>query len=115
MSGGAEEASGRHGNGWVILEGERYQLVAYGSETDDDGVDIFATPCHLCGAEPGRRHVRGCPMGRWNRRPEHCRDCGTPIGALHAMECGIERCPRCNGQYASCDCDGSEDAGYEAP
>lgn len=108
-----DEASGRYGNGWVILEGERYRLIPYGGETDGDGVDVFATPCHRCGAEPGARHSEGCSMGEWNRRPPFCRDCGTPIGELHAMECVIEDCPCCGGQYVACECVGSEDEDYE--
>jgi hypothetical protein len=104
-----QEATGRWGNGWIVLEGSPHQLIPYGSETID-GVDVFSTPCHLCDAAPGARHKRGCSMGMWHRRPQRCRDCGTEIGELHALTCGIERCPCCGGQSVSCSCNGSEDA-----
>lgn len=105
-----DEATGRWGNGWVILEGSAYRLVPYGAETIDGGIDPFQQPCHRCGTEPGQRHRDACTMGTWHRRPDHCRDCGVAIGELHHMNCVVERCPRCEGQYCSCECDGSEDA-----
>ena len=100
--------TGRWGNGWVLLDGKPHQLVPYGEETED-GVDPYSTPCHVCDAEPGTRHAKGCAMGTWHRRPAECRDCGVAIGELHAMNCVVERCPACEGQYAGCDCDSSED------
>ena len=42
--------------------------------------------------------------GRPHRRPEHCRDCGVPVGSFHVGGCGVEECPKCGGQFASCDC-----------
>ncbi len=39
----------------------------------------------------------------------HCRDCGTTIGEIHKLGCGIEQCPRCRRQYMSCSCESSED------
>lgn len=37
-----------------------------------------------------------------------CYDCGQPAGEDHKPGCDIERCPRCKGQFISCDCDTSE-------
>ena len=96
---------------WVLLEGEPFRLISYGDERDDDGVDFFSTSCHLCGARPQHPHSDACPMGPGLlfQRSSQCRDCGCHIGEIHTLNCGIEQCPRCGGQYASCDCNGSED------
>lgn len=102
---GAQDAS-------VILEGVRYQLVRYGEETLA-GAPAFAAPCHVCGTESPRLHLASCRLGPGSySRPARCRDCGVAVGDLHVMGCGIEDCPRCGGQYESCDCNGSEDDAY---
>ena len=36
---------------------------------------------------------------------ERCGDCGAKVGYYHHDGCDIERCPKCNGQLLSCDCD----------
>jgi len=96
---------------WVLLEGEPYRLVPYGNERSEDGRDYFSDPCHLCGALPHQYHTDDCRLGAGSlyQRPARCRDCGCGMGALHRLNCGIEQCPRCGGQYSSCDCNGSED------
>lgn len=96
---------------WVTIEGQPFRLVPYGSETID-GLDLFSRPCHVCGAAPGTYHSNSCGPGRGGlyARPAHCRNCGVPIGSVHWGNCCVEQCPRCEGQYASCACDSSEDA-----
>jgi hypothetical protein len=96
---------------WVTIERDPYRLIPYGSEAID-GVDVFSSPCNVCEAVPGANHTEACVLGygRPYVRPTTCRDCGVPIGALHIRNCGIEQCPRCAGQYASCACNSSEDA-----
>ena len=98
-------------DGWVVIEGGHYMLIPYGAEHEEDGTPWFESPCHICGTAAHTFHETGCPMGPGLlERPETCRDCGIAVGKYHVMGCGIERCPRCSGQYMSCSCDGSEDA-----
>ena len=33
-----------------------------------------------------------------------CRDCGANVGEIHAFNCGLEDCPNCHHQFASCEC-----------
>lgn len=104
------EPEGPRDDGTVTLEGELYEHVRYGDERLD-GVDPFSTPCHICDARPGRRHKRRCRLGKGRHsRPQVCRDCRVPIGMVHAVLGCVAQCPRCGGQYASCDCSGNEDA-----
>jgi hypothetical protein len=100
---------------WVQLEHGSFRLIAYGDERDDNGNDPFSLPCHVCGAKPHQLHFQDCPMGHGSlyQRPTYCRDCGCRIGNLHVLNCGVEQCPRCGYQYASCDCNGSEDSEHE--
>jgi hypothetical protein len=108
---GKQEETPVPGDGWVMIEGGHYMLVPCGAERDENGNLWFETPCHLCAAVPGAFHEPDCPMGRGlYQLAEQCRDCGVALGKLHVMGCGIERCPRCCGQYMSCSCNGSEDA-----
>lgn len=95
---------------WVTLEGEKHCPIRYGQERENDGRPWFTKPCELCGTPAGEFHVRGCRRG--HRRYDWlslCRDCAAPLGDYHVLGCCIERCPRCNGQYMSCGCEGSED------
>ena len=91
---------------YVELEGVRYEFIPYGSETNDDGVDWFQLPCNLCRAAPGELHDPRCRLGAGSthERPAECRDCGVPIGRLHVGGCVIDQCPRCGGQFMSCEC-----------
>jgi hypothetical protein len=55
--------------------------------------------------------------GRWVR-PDHCRDCSTPLGGVHHHGCCIESCAGCHGQAMGCPCfddygDDYEDKGPE--
>jgi hypothetical protein len=101
----------RREDGWVLIEGERWDLIPYGSETID-GEATFSRPCRICRAVPGALHDGNCPMGPGQRYawPALCRDCRVAEGQVHHPNCGIEQCPRCGRQYASCPCDSSEDA-----
>lgn len=33
-----------------------------------------------------------------------CHDCGIKHGNHHHPGCDVERCPRCRGQFITCDC-----------
>lgn len=33
-----------------------------------------------------------------------CHDCGVTIGGIHPLECDVEECPRCHGQFLSYEC-----------
>ena len=52
--------------------------------------------------------------GKWFKRNDSyydigntCHDCGIQNrrGHFHHPNCDIERCPKCGGQFISCDCD----------
>lgn len=100
----------------VTLNDSGYRLIRYGEETID-GADVFSRPCHVCGARPSTRHLPTCELGRGavHERPSECRDCGVAIAEHHLGGCGIEQCPRCGGQYVSCECDSSEDRDEDEP
>ena len=33
-----------------------------------------------------------------------CHDCNAKHGNIHHEGCDVERCPKCGGQFISCDC-----------
>jgi Zn finger protein HypA/HybF involved in hydrogenase expression len=63
----------------LVLAGETYARLAYGSETnlDLEPNELLAALCH---------------------------DCGVGGGLLHHQHCDVEECPRCHGQRISCGC-----------
>jgi hypothetical protein len=81
----------------VEIEGQAYERIAYGGETrwQQDGDSSYALiPCHDCAAVKGQLHVPGCD---------------------------VESCPRCGGQFITCECsirspddEGAEESGDDA-
>ena len=71
-----------------MWDGRVLHGVRYGAEPDDRGADDH--PCRDCGAVKGQHHVHGLRE--------------------------VERCPNCDVQLASCDCefDGDGDAAKES-
>jgi hypothetical protein len=67
----------------IMGDGRVLPRIRYGAEPDDWGADDH--PCRDCGAVKGQYHVYGL--------------------------CGVERCPNCGGQLASCDCEFEGDSG----
>ena len=64
--------------------------------------------------------VKGCTFSRvkiegkiyqrdssYSDRGKKCHDCGISNGQrqYHHFGCDMERCPKCDGQFAFCDCD----------
>jgi hypothetical protein len=50
------------------------------------------------------------PGAEWRANEGSCHDCGATKGQLHAVDCDVERCPRCREQAISCGCENKSDA-----
>ena len=37
-----------------------------------------------------------------------CHDCAVIVGQYHVPDCDVESCPRCGGQFITCDCEFAE-------
>lgn len=59
------------------INGDQYARIRYGEEPEDWGAD--RGPCGDCGVVKGQYHVE--------------------------IACDVERCPSCQGQVFSCDCE----------
>lgn len=66
----------------VSIGGKEHPRVRYGDEPEDWGAD---------------------------RKP--CGDCAVIKGEFHVVGCDVERCPACDGQAISCDCDYDDEEG----
>lgn len=62
----------------IFLNGKTYERIKTGDELDFDPNMTADDVCHDCNAGPGQYHHNGCDA---------------------------ERCPACNGQLISCDCE----------
>lgn len=86
-----------------LLHGQWYDRIKYG---DEEWLD-----------EKGKPYVWTNPDGSTYdfaamaaKRP--CGDCAAVKGQYHCQGCDVERCPRCNWQFLSCDCRTDEDIQY---
>lgn len=70
----------------IVISGIAYPRIKYGSEQDD-----------------------------WGANDHPCGDCAVIKEQYHVPGCDIERCPSCNNQAISCDCEyeGDDDADEE--
>ncbi|MDA7494462.1 hypothetical protein N8467_00180 [bacterium] len=64
----------------ISIDGKDHPRVRYGDEPEDWGA---------------------------NRKP--CGDCAVIKGEFHVVGCDVERCPACDGQAISCECDYDDD------
>ena len=64
----------------VRRNGVEMERIRFGNERDDWGAD--RGPCH---------------------------DCAAIKGEFHGPDCDVERCPACDGQLVSCDCEWPDD------
>jgi len=51
--------------------------------------------------------IAGTVYPRVCARTDACHDCGARTGEFHLQGCDMEQCPRCGGQFISCDCEKS--------
>ena len=86
-----------------LLHGEWYERVKYG---DEKWLDSNGKP-YDWSDENG---IKMDPATWAGKRP--CGDCGAIKGQYHCEGCDIEECPRCYGQFLSCDCRTDEDYAY---
>lgn len=63
------------------------------------------------GDEPRPRIRYGDEPTDWGAGDRACSSCGVAAGSLHHRGCFIERCPVCEGQAMSCQCDYRESFG----
>jgi hypothetical protein len=61
----------------------------------------------VCGGKTYQRIKVGGSGDFFEDAPEgtRCGDCGAKVGYYHHPGCDCERCPVCEGQLLSCDCD----------
>jgi hypothetical protein len=64
----------------IIINGLEHNRIKYGDESDDWGADR-----------------------------QECHDCGVLKDQFHVPSCDVERCPSCDGQLITCDCDIHDD------
>lgn len=90
----------------IEIEGTMYRRIPWGFES------VFDEGCPACGAAREHDHEPSCPRGTNleqqtvpGRPTWVCRDCLAEVGEIHALNCGLETCPRCGGQFAGCACD----------
>jgi len=75
------------------LHGRKYHRIRYGYEDWRDEND-----------EP-YKDENGIPYDNEKLAKERpCHDCEAIYGQFHCDGCDMEQCPRCKGQYLSCDC-----------
>jgi hypothetical protein len=92
--------SAQDGKKTVMLSGRRYRRVRYGQEMRHWKRSPFWK----------RRMATREYQVRWNEIiKQPCHDCDVVVGELHLGHCDVEVCPRCAGQYLSCDCKRLED------
>ena len=71
------------------------------------------TKCKLCSKEMTK--AKGCILRFYTinrevypaipyKQKQKCHDCGILSGRFHHIGCDMERCPKCKGQFISCDC-----------
>lgn len=44
-------------------------------------------------------------VGRVDPDTHRCHDCNAAVNQYHHVGCDMERCPRCGGQFISCNCE----------
>ncbi len=85
--------------------GELFCVVCHRYIANATGCPFPSVPLLSDGYLDWRERIRFGSAREKGPPGEHCPECQTARGELHHIDCPHERCPRCGGALALCDCE----------